>query len=63
MRTRSGSNRRSVIAAIAITAGLAVSATACGSDDGTDDPGDSPSDTDQMIDSVPTDDMVDDTIE
>lgn len=65
MRTRTN-NRRSIVAALAVTGALAFSATACGSDDSTDDPTDidveTPSDT-GMLDTVPMDDgMIDDTM-
>lgn len=62
MRSRT-TNRRSIVAAIAVTAALAVSATACGSDDDTDDPVDieTPSDT-GTLETIPLDDgMVDTT--
>jgi hypothetical protein len=60
VRTRtSNTPRRSAFAAIVLTAGLAVGASACGSDDDTDDPGtdidvDTPADT-SMTGTVPMD--------
>lgn len=62
VRTRTN-NRRSIVAALAVTAALALSATACSSDDDPDDPTDLETPTETgLLDTVPTDDgMVDTT--